>query len=102
MKPITIKRLGVGFGAFLFLLALVAFVPGFEFSAAIPGVISADKTSNVGKQGFEIGIGTLVAKYEINYGAVEDPCWGPEGFSTAMGFPYFRWGTLELSAWHEP
>jgi hypothetical protein len=102
MKKKSAKRRGIGLGAFLLILALVAFVPGFEFSGGIPGVIQAGKTSNEVKQDFAVGVGGFVAKYEINYRAVDDPCWGSEGFSMVKGYPYFRWGTFEWYAWQQP
>ena len=49
-----------------------------------------------------IAVGGLATKYEINYGTIADPCWGPEGFSTIKGYPYFRVGTFELYAWLVP
>ena len=64
--------------------------------------IAVGKTSNESKQDFVIAVGGLATKYGINYGTIADPCWGPEGFSTIKGYPYFRVGTFELYAWLVP
>jgi hypothetical protein len=102
MKKTTARKISVGCGVTLFIFALTAFLPGFGFHLGSPRVIAVGKTSDESKQDFVMAVGGLVTKYEINYGTIADPCWGPEGFSTIKGYPYFRVGTFELYAWLVP
>ena len=81
------------------ILLLITFLPWLSFELGVPDYFGVEKNANEYKQEMMITAAERTLKYEINYGATDDPCWGPQGFSMRGDYPYFRLGAFELYAW---